>query len=107
MYNLHMSIFKKTSHLSEILQKSEVTPVIVFKYSNSCGTSDELKNKLETTDSPYPIYLLTVQEMPNLSKNIEEIFNIKHESPQVFKIKNGNVIYTDHHKNIKLEVLLA
>lgn len=100
-------MFKKTSHLSEILEESEKNPVIIFKYSNKCGSSDVLKSELEEKirdkKIANPVYIVVVQEMPVLSRNLEEVFDVKHESPQIIIINNGKVTYSAHHYNIKVE----
>lgn len=102
-----MRFYKKTTHLSEILEASENGAVTILKYSDDCNSSsrlaDNIEKKIEETNLHPTIYMVTVQTEPVLSKKIEEWFGIKHESPQIITIKNGKVIYTDHHNNIKLE----
>jgi bacillithiol system protein YtxJ len=102
-----MGLFKKTTHLSSIIEASEGKTVTIFKYSDDCGTSSRLADKIEKKVNDKnlvpTIYMVTVQTEPVLSKKIEEWFEIKHESPQIITIKNGKVLYTDHHNNIKLE----
>ncbi len=102
-----MRFYKKTTHLSEILEDSEKNTVTIFKYSDDCNSSsrlaDEIEKKIEEEKLNPTIYMVTVQTEPILSKRIEEWFGIKHESPQIISIRNGKVVYTDHHNNIKLE----
>ncbi|KND47839.1 MAG: hypothetical protein AB201_02920 [Parcubacteria bacterium C7867-006] len=105
-----MSLFKKTTHLSEILEKSENNTVTIFKYSDDCNTSsklaDDIENKIRERKINPVIYMVTVQTEPVLSKKIEEWFQIKHETPQIIQIQNGKVIYTAHHKEIYVEKFL-
>ncbi len=102
-----MTELKVTPHFSEILQHSEKTPVIIFKHSNNCVASsdieDILKESITLKEANLPIYIITVQNMPVLSRKIEEYFDIKHESPQVIIVKNGKVTYTNSHRNIRIE----
>lgn len=102
-----MIIPKVTPHFSEILENSEITPVIIFKHSNNCGASSDIDNMIkkgiELEKIKNPVYLVTVQNMPVLSKKIEDYFNIKHETPQVIIIKNGKVTYSMSHRNINIE----
>jgi len=104
-----MDFFRRTTHLSEIIEHSENSPVIIFKYSNECGSSARLKKSLEKRIEERkirsPIYLVTVQVEKILSKKISEWFMVKHESPQVFVVDKGKVKYTAHHSSIDLEVL--
>lgn len=98
-----MTTFRETSHLSEILEESEKQPVIVFKYSNQCGSSQRLYNKLKDVDTKNLIYLVTVQKQKNLSASIEELYGIKHESPQILIMKNRKILYSANHGKIKVE----
>lgn len=102
--------FIETTHLQDILEHSTTEPVIVFKYSNSCGSSSRLKNdlleKINTEQLSKPIYIVTVQTHRALSNKISEWFNIKHESPQIFLISHGKILYTAHHKDIDLDKII-
>lgn len=105
-----MIIFEKTTHLSAIMEKSEVEPVIIFKYSSKCYSSDELKVKLEkakeTGQIKSLIFLVVVQDSPILSRKIEEVFKIKHESPQILVLSNNQVTYNASHDKIVIDRLL-
>ena len=98
--------FEHTTSISEILEHSHREPVIIFKYSNDCGTSDDLVSKLENAVAKKsiisPIYKITVQDQPTLSKNIAEHFEIKHETPQIIILNKAKVTYTAHHRGIKV-----
>ncbi len=104
-----MTIFHETTHLSEIIENSENMPVIIFKYSNNCGSSVRLENELNKAFGAgkivSKIYRVTVQNQPVLSKKIEDWFAIKHESPQIIAIDRGKVIYTANHNKISLDDL--
>jgi bacillithiol system protein YtxJ len=106
-----MRLFKKTTHLSSIIEDSEKGVVTIFKYSDDCGTSSRLADKIEKEVADKnlepTIYMVTVQTEPVLSRKIEEWFDIKHESPQIITILKGKVVYTDHHNNIKLEEFIG
>lgn len=105
-----MNVFRTTTHLSEILEESKNGSVVIFKYSNSCKSSADLESqiaqKVSTREIQLPLYKVTVQTHPVLSKKIEEWFSIKHESPQILLVDNGKVIYTEHHKRIDLSNLI-
>ncbi len=103
---MDMPPFQKTTHLSEILEKSETHPVIIFKYSSECRSSDRVAVELEKllAHKPHtPIYKITVQTEPALSKKVEEHFGIQHESPQVLVIHKGKVTYSADHNEISVE----
>lgn len=109
MYNSSMS-FKITTHLQDILEDSQKNPVIIFKYSNSCKSSEDLKKNFEKIFSKNKlqnqVYLITVQIQINLSNKIEEYFNIKHESPQIIVLEDKKVVFFRNHKSITVQDLL-
>ena len=102
-----MNAFRETTYLSEILEKSNTEPVIIFKYSETCSSSSRTKNELEKwTEAKnilVPIYIVTVQKHKSLSGNIAELFNTKHESPQILIINKQKLVYTAHHNEINSE----
>src|SRR4051812_15755174 len=103
-----MNHFSETSHLSQIIEDSVNKKVIIFKYSNNCGTSERLKaefeKKMEEKALKNPVYLVTVQELPVLSGKITDWTQIKHETPQILVLEKGKVSYhSADRKNIKLE----
>ncbi|MFZ2522861.1 MAG: bacillithiol system redox-active protein YtxJ [Minisyncoccia bacterium] len=104
-----MKPFLEISHLSDIIEHSSKQNVIIFKYSNSCGSSErlrqELKSLLEKNELP-PVYLITVQIQKALSKQIEEYFDLKHESPQILVIKSGKLVESGDHGRINTGDLL-
>jgi bacillithiol system protein YtxJ len=81
-----------------------IEPVIIFIHSNTCVISDDVEKTMAQAVNdktiPYNIYIVTVQTHPNLSKKIEEHFEIKHESPQIIILNSGKVTYTAHHRDI-------
>lgn len=106
-----MDLFIETPYLSEIIDQSKTEPVIIFKYSNSCVTSTRLKvefeEEIKNKKLLSPVFLVTVQTQKSLSKQIEDFFNIKHESPQIIVLKNGKVTFSANHTFIKIKDLLA
>jgi bacillithiol system protein YtxJ len=103
-----MNRFIETSHLTEIIERSRIEPVAILKYSNNCGSSSRLEKEIKKMDDEartLPIYLVVVQKHVVLSRKISEMFDVKHESPQMLIVKNGKVIYTAHHGNINLDNL--
>ncbi len=102
--------FITTTHLQDILENSEKNPVIIFKYSDSCQSSEDLKQDFENIFSENKlknqVYQVTVQIQKNLSQKIEEYFKIKHESPQIIVLKNKKVLRHVNHRAIRIEDLL-
>jgi bacillithiol system protein YtxJ len=96
-----MSPFLITTHLSEITERSWIEPVVIFKYSSECSSSkdvsEDLEKRIAEKKLASPVYLVTVQTLPVMSDKIREMFNIKHESPQIIILNKGKVTYEAHH----------
>ena len=95
------------NQLEEINQKSFdplVKGILVFKHSTRCSISSLTVNRLERNwdflSTLFPTYQLDLLEHPSLSDKIANMYNVKHESPQVLVIRNGKCIYTASHSNI-------
>lgn len=50
-----------------------------------------------------PSYYLDILEHRNISNDIATTFNVKHESPQVLLIKNGECVYNNSHNSISVD----
>ena len=100
----------KLEHLNEIREDSFNKPVLIFKNSLNCNVSADALDLIEEnwkTDDELMIkpYLVDVIKNRPLSMQIAEDYNIKHQSPQVLLIKNGECIYSKTHWNISYEEL--
>ena len=91
--------------LTDAVLRSNGEPVILFKHSATCGISAGANSSMteltEATDPP--IYRLIVQESRSLSNAIAERFGIRHESPQVLVLVEGEVIFHTSHYRITAE----
>jgi bacillithiol system protein YtxJ len=91
--------------LQTAINSSFENPVMIFKHSKRCGTSfyalnflqSQWKNEEVKNLKPYMLDLVSYRE---ISDKISKEFSIKHESPQVLLIKNGECIYNDSHGRI-------
>ncbi len=100
--------FHSPHHLSEIMENSGSFPIVIFKYSSNCGSSQRLEQTLkDKLNSKILIHKITVQSQPILSKKIEEMFGIKHETPQIIVLRKNTVIYTANHEEISIESINA
>jgi bacillithiol system protein YtxJ len=90
------------SQLSEI-QKDD-KPSIIFKHSTRCPVSKVIKSNFVTESILLPddvkVYHLDLIKYRDLSNQIAQYWNIKHESPQVLLIQNNECHYDASHNNI-------
>ena len=99
MKNINKIVDEK--ELEEICSRKKV---LIFKNSPSCGISRHARGHLENyaanCDCPVEIYIVDVINERPLSKKIETITGIRHESPQAILLENGTVTWHDSHYHI-------
>ncbi|MCU9614235.1 bacillithiol system redox-active protein YtxJ [Caldibacillus lycopersici] len=81
---------------------------LFFKHSLTCPISAGAYEAYQAylADHPnVPAYYLAVQESRPLSNYIAEYFAVKHESPQIFYIVDGQVKWHTSHQKITKEKL--
>jgi len=99
------------SQLAEIVQISEMQPVLIFKHSTRCSISSTAKDRLERnwkTDKEntiMPFYLDLIAHR-NISNAISVRFAVLHESPQVLLIKGGRVVHKASHMSINFDTIV-
>jgi bacillithiol system protein YtxJ len=89
--------------LQHIISESSSKPVVIFKHSTRCSVSrmalkqfeSEFEASIKTEN-----YFLDLLNHRDISNQIENIFNIEHQSPQLLLIKNGVCTYHVSHSDI-------
>ena len=100
------------SQLQELNEKSKVRPQVIFKHSVRCGVSSVAKNRLDKSLNKSEIsdnvdfYYLDLINFRSISRKIEDIYDVSHQSPQVLVIKNGECVYDESHMSISMEEIL-
>ncbi len=79
-------------------------PIIIFKHSYRCSISSMALNRIESIHQEITqkanFILVDVIKQRDLSLQISEYFDIKHESPQIIFYDKNEVQFTDSHMNI-------
>ena len=103
------NVLEKPDQLSRLKEISFQRPVILFKHSVRCGVSAMAKHHLETNwpllSGELEFYFLDLIRYRSISDQIAEEFNVRHQSPQVIVLRDGQVIYHTSHHLINAEVL--
>jgi len=100
-----------SKQLEEIKALSHSKPVLIFKHSSRCSISSMsldrlLRNwKAEDSEKVTPFFLDLISYR-SISDQIEEIFKVPHESPQVLLIKEGKAVYDESHFSISYPVIM-
>lgn len=91
--------------LNQLLVHSHRTSVIIFKHSNLCGVSSGAYSQMSRVTGT--IGIVTVQEAREVSTEIEKRLGVPHESPQVLIVRNGKVVWSASHGQVRAEVVTA
>ncbi|MGL1935824.1 MAG: bacillithiol system redox-active protein YtxJ [Fibrobacterales bacterium] len=101
------------SHIPEAMQSSLERPTLILKYSPVCPVSHYSQNEFNVFIDENPelhdkvnLYQVNVIGARPVSKEIAASFSIKHESPQVILLKNGDVIWHDSHSGVNRQSLV-
>jgi bacillithiol system protein YtxJ len=97
----------QAEQLTDIVQESHEQPVLIFKHSTSCSISAAAKSKLErqwpeANLTDVKIYYLDLLRFRSISAEIATTFGVRHESPQLLLIQNGECRYDASHMGIRL-----
>ena len=93
------------AQLEEIRERSASRPQLIFKHSTRCSTSQWVKSRLERSEQPAAIdfYFLDLIRYRPVSNKVADTFMIRHESPQVLLIRNGQCVYEESHMGITMD----
>src|ERR1700738_763693 len=89
--------------LDRFLAQSNGSPAVVFKHSDTCGISARAHVQLSKLERPVGVGI--VQKARALSDEIAERTGVVHETPQVFIFRDGEVLWTASHGQIKAEAV--
>ncbi len=94
--------------LSAIKKESESNPVLIFKHSTRCSISSMAIDRLarswkEEEINPQHFYYLDLIAFRDISRQIEEMFQVPHQSPQILIIKDGRCVYDNSHMGINYQ----
>jgi bacillithiol system protein YtxJ len=89
--------------LDRFLSQSNGSPAIVFKHSNTCGISARAHAEMSRLE--HPIGMVIVQQARSVSNEIEARTGVVHETPQVFIMRNGEVLWSASHGQIRAEAV--
>ncbi len=108
------TLLKPLSTIEELdaaLAASAVRPILIFKHSATCGTSamaaEEIGDLIAGAPLGVDIYLLRIQAARAVSREVERRLRVRHESPQVLLIQDGQVVWSASHFRVTAAAILA
>ncbi|MFY0683885.1 MAG: bacillithiol system redox-active protein YtxJ [Balneola sp.] len=97
--------------MEQVLKASNFRPQIIFKHSSSCGISFFAKRSLDTPEllenEEVDLHLIDVIRGRSVSMAFAERMGIRHESPQIFVLKNEKVQWHDSHNSVNAKNVLS
>ena len=97
--------------VDELLERSRVAPLVIFKHSTGCSISHLAKARLDRAlaagDVSLPIYYLDLLRHRDVSNHVAERLGVRHESPQVILVDGGEPAYVATHLDIDPYALVA
>lgn len=102
---------EELDQIGEINKTSEQQFVLIYKHSTRCGISSAALKRLESesfahTGSSLKHYFLDLLRHRDISMAIADRYGVRHESPQVLLIRNGQCVYHSSHSAISYETLI-
>lgn len=78
--------------------------LVIYKHSLTCGVSamaeEQVLEAIADRDRDVDVYLVPVQSQPEVSRAVAARLGIRHESPQIFVIRDGAVVWHASHFRI-------
>ncbi len=100
------------AQLATLADESRQHPVLIFKHSTTCSISAAAKAKIERQWAAsgldgVSLYYLDLLRFRSLAGQIAEQFGVRHESPQLLLIQDGESTYDASHMGIRLDAVKA
>lgn len=89
-------------------QASHKQPVLIYKHSAICPASAWAERNVQTWQSDhtdYPVYRVVVQSAREVSDQIADDLNLRHETPQAIFVHQGDVVAHENHHGVSAERL--
>lgn len=95
--------------LEKIKSDSVNKAIVILKHSTRCGISRmvlrNFENEYDLEKEAIDLYFLDLIQHREISNKIAEDFKVRHESPQVLVIKDGEAVYHNSHQGISARKL--
>ena len=86
------------TELEKLIDRSKERPVVIFKHSLTCPISASAFERMKSYEGD--VDLVEVQRARPLSDEIAQRLGVRHESPQIIIVRNGQVLWDASHFQI-------
>ena len=99
----NFSRITEVAELESLIDRSKQGPVVIFKHSLTCPISASAFEKMQRYEGA--VDLVEVQRARALSNEIAQRLGVRHESPQIIVVRNGQVLWDASHFKITAEAV--
>ncbi|MFD1037745.1 bacillithiol system redox-active protein YtxJ [Virgibacillus byunsanensis] len=100
---------QSNEELENVWDSTTEKPTLLFKHSTTCPISaaafKRYQSFIESADDRVASYMVKVIESRDVSNQIAAKTNIKHESPQIFLLRNKEVLWHSSHSKITVDAI--
>ena len=104
MTKINWISLETVEQLDSLIKNSHKHPVLIYNPSTRCGISSLVHSRLERAWDELPVkidcYFLDLIAYRDISDQVEQIFQVRHESPQTLLIIDGRCKYHASHMGI-------
>ena len=94
---------------TEILENAKRKPALFFKHSKRCEISTMVLNNFQAewgkSANLCTLYFVDLLANRDLSREIEKLTGVEHQSPQVIVVNDEGIIYTATHSSISVDAI--
>jgi bacillithiol system protein YtxJ len=99
----HLIKITETKAFEDLVERSIQKPVVIFKHSLTCPISASAFEQMSRYKGD--VALVEVQRARSLSNEIEQRLGVRHESPQIIVLRNGQVVWNASHFKITADAV--
>jgi bacillithiol system protein YtxJ len=95
---VHFTDIPNVPALSDLFEVSHHEPVVLYLHDPYCGLSALAHGQVSQLDGE--VALIDVHSHHDLSMAVERMTGVRHESPQVLILKNGQPVWSASHRKV-------
>jgi bacillithiol system protein YtxJ len=96
--NNHFTSVSDQQELESLFTRSHERPVVLFKHSLTCPISSAAYQEMSGVGTD--VSIIVVQKAREVSREVENLTGIRHESPQTIILRNGRAVWNVSHWRI-------
>lgn len=89
--------------LGQLFTRSHAEPMILFKHSTTCPISAAAHEQMKRMTMD--VGLVVVQSARDVSREVESRTGLRHESPQVIVLRNGEAVWSASHWDVTTDAV--